>query len=830
MRRLFTRIQNFIFLHYRLVLLTGLIITPFATYYMTRLKLDSDLSHLLPSRTPSVQSLQRLQREFQRGGLVVGVIEGKYQTATRFLDALADDLRGMKGVSYVDSQKPLEFFKRHGALFLSREDLEEIINRLVRSKEAIKEGADPRFSRFMNFLEGDEDPFRFEDIEAKYSERGILPKRAVDPYYVDDEQNTVAFMIRGDVGTLDFKTARDFLSRIRTETDRRLAQGIEYRNLKVHYTGDLTQFVEQTERLKSEISRVLLIVFFLIALLIYFFYRRIASVVLICLPLAVGLVWTAALTWFLIGHINIMTSFAGGALLGLGSDYGIYLLSRFFQENRKEASFRQALLNTFTRTSRAVISACWTTVAVLAVLLIPDFKASYEFGLIGIVGMAVTAVMMFVYLPALIVWFHHLGLLKNEIKVLPDVLGQLVPATRLSPFLSSALVGLFLVVGALSLYAGRNRLSLEHNLKQFQSYNPPLPSLVWEKKAREALGAAFNPTAVIVDGKEEEKFVTAELDRQKNGSGGVIRDVVSLSSLVPDRQEEKIRLIRRIQKELAGLPADVREAGRFFATQLERTISEGDIPGEIKRLFLPTEPSSESRLVLVHPGIKRETSEAIKAFAHELRDIPTPGGRRITASGEYLVLADILEIIEKSAFPLLGLSLAVLFAIVGLDFRSLSIGAVQVLSLSLGVAVMIGGMRLAGLHFNVFNIALIPVILGTGIDGFIHLHHRYLENEPDPSLRGALLSMIGPITLSSLTSVIGFGGFVLSGNDGLRTIGAMAICGLLSVYAVTVAFYPALLHLRAKFKKRSHALLPSGADVGVTRPKPPGGKGLIDTL
>jgi predicted RND superfamily exporter protein len=87
-----------------------------------------------------------------------------------------------------------------------------------------------------------------------------------------------------------------------------------------------------------------------------------------------------------------------------------------------------------------------------------------------------------------------------------------------------------------------------------------------------------------------------------------------------------------------------------------------------------------------------------------------------------------------------------------------------------------------------------PVVAGTGIDGAIHLMHRY--RELGRGSIGEALRRTGPaVALSTLTTAAGFGALTCTGHRGLATLGWTAVVGLGAVLAATLAVLPVLVVL-----------------------------------
>ncbi len=100
-------------------------------------------------------------------------------------------------------------------------------------------------------------------------------------------------------------------------------------------------------------------------------------------------------------------------------------------------------------------------------------------------------------------------------------------------------------------------------------------------------------------------------------------------------------------------------------------------------------------------------------------------------------------------------------------------------------------MALLGVRVNFFNIFVLTMIIGIGVDYGVHLLHRWQESGGDPA---AQTETAKAIAVAALTTVVGFGSLVLSHYPGLRSVGYAAILGAVSTAVLSITLLPALLH------------------------------------
>ncbi len=114
--------------------------------------------------------------------------------------------------------------------------------------------------------------------------------------------------------------------------------------------------------------------------------------------------------------------------------------------------------------------------------------------------------------------------------------------------------------------------------------------------------------------------------------------------------------------------------------------------------------------------------------------------------------------------------------------------------LFVGFVLLYGAMWLFKIPINTINIAAFPIVLGTGIDCFIHLARGYSENS---DINETLRSKLPAVLISNLTTLVGFGGLFFVPSAGLRSLGWVILLGLGIMTLLCVFVLPRSLILTA---------------------------------
>ena len=576
------------------------------------------------------------------------------------------------------------------------------------------------------------------------------------------------------------------------------------------------------------------------------FFRRLGRPLLCILTLSIAILLTFALTALTIGYLTLLSIVFAAMLVGLGIDFGIHFIARYQEELEREGDVEVAVSNTIRTTGRAIVIGGITTAAAFYMTLFVDFKGLRELGFIAGSGVLICLFSMITLLPALIILLDSRMGRKASARTIRVPLLELagshpLPIITIAGVMTGA--GLFCLAG----------LPYNPNLLELQAQD--LESVRYERLLIEDSDfstwyAAFIATD-IEEARRKQQSIEA-LDKE------VIARTESVLDYLPERQLEKLKRLEGARSALAGIVipaasekvdakklggalellqgnlfdlADIvsqanEEEGRLFAARLLAAADlSGELPAEkIARLspfqrgwiaevngllsslqaaVIETTPISPANLpdILRSRLVSRDGDEFIvyayangdlwqeetmRRFIQEMRRIdPEVTGAPVQV---YESAGRMREGFEKAALYSLGIVLLFLLA----ELRSLRLTLLAMVPLLVGLLWLLEALPLLELDFNLANFFALPILIGCGVDGGVHIIHRFRES-------GSVLSVgrttAAAVTLSFLTTMIGFGAMATASHRGVASLGLMMIIGLLCILAATVVLLPALLKL-----------------------------------
>jgi len=162
----------------------------------------------------------------------------------------------------------------------------------------------------------------------------------------------------------------------------------------------------------------------------------------------------------------------------------------------------------------------------------------------------------------------------------------------------------------------------------------------------------------------------------------------------------------------------------------------------------------------------------------------------------WLVLGLLLLVLRGDGWGLGIVSLAA----VAFSFRRLSNLYLPLLVVILTAIWTFGLLGMWGVPVNFLTIAVLPLLLGVGIDDAIHMLHRY-DGERRAGLSGrsavdiSVMRTGRALLLTTLTTVVGFSSLLVSRSPTIQQFGLLASFAMLTSFIVTMAVIPAVKHL-----------------------------------
>lgn len=784
LKRTLGRVGVACFRHGITTLLVAAVLAAVAAFGASRLKLDPDLSELLPSSHESVRNVEALRERFGGIGNVVLVVRGGTPEARHaFVDAVSPELERLSTISYVDARRPVEFFEKRALYFLEKRDLETLRDRLAARHRHEVERAQ---------LDLDDErppPVEIGDIREKYEARlrGTTGSGSGRGSYYENGSELAIF-----AHPTDLASNLEFSRRVVADVERvleRVPPGKFGKDLDVELAGRYKKRVDLERVLVRDLAFTGSLAFLLVLAYVALHFRRLSAVFLVMTPLVFGLELVYGLAGFGFGTLNVLTAFVGAILLGIGIDNGIHVLGRYDEARKNGAGTEQSVFIALSDAGRVSLAAALTTASAFGCLALSDFRAFREFGLLSAGGMLLLLGSYVTLLPALI------GLLTRYVprasSAPRDLYLPFVPRlVRAAPWVMGVLA---MVVVGLSA-----RAPAVHFDADFAALDrADLPSFRLDPEVNKLLGRSQTPLVVLAKS-DREANAAAEALRSRMASlnsKATISEVATLGELVPDDQLEKRPILRDIARILEKFsferlgPEERRDAERLESMALAEPFGRGDLPKSVLKPFEARDGSGPGHFVLAFPRVSMSDGPAVRELARQVQHLDA-GGVHFSVAGEPMVMADILETVERDAPRILLVTLVLVAFTLRLTAGGWAAALLAALPAVLTAAASAGALSLLDIDLNYLNMIVIPILLGIGVDDGMHIVTRVAEGEPlERVWRHTGWNIFGAI----LTDMFGFGVLSLAEHPGLASFGRVALVGLTMNLVICVFLLPAFL-------------------------------------
>lgn len=756
----------------------------------SQLGFRGDFTELLPKTTSEVKDLKEIEdRAGGTGYLMIQVLGDTKDARRAFAKDAAAVIEARKDVvRFVEWRFDTEFLAKRALLLLGTEPLKNLKNDLALRIEYEKKIANPLYVD----LGEDVPPLDFKDIEKKYT-----PQNARGDYLESKTGEELYLLIKATSTPADIDFNRKLITAVKEAVAPLLKN--TYPKLELHYTGAHEVRVEDDDSIQADLARSGIIAGILTLFIILAISRRLAILAVVAFPVSIGIGSTFAFAWLLIGHLNPVTGFLGAILLGLGIEYGLHLSMRYWEERRKLEP-TEAMRETLHATFGGALSSAITNAAAFFVLVFAEFDAFKQFGRIAAFGVMATLASTYAFGPALLFLSERFALRKPK-PVVPD---RVESAPWRPPMGLLVAIVVFMGAAVVGSVAVAHNVGFENNLLKMTGESP---AAKLEIHVAEEMGIIMIPGVVWVDSLESARKVTQiarEMQKEK-GAQSPIAEVASLNDLLPSDVEQRLATMAELGVLLDKLPNSKKEDARvkrLVEMTQARPFTIDELPTEFRRRFEPFD--SNGTFVLLFPRFGLYEVSRLEAWAGDLNAL----GKKAEAAGMHAPILDanrlaakIFVLIRQDGPLVMGLAALVVFFTIWIALKKFTHALMVTGPLFAGMACLPGGMFLGDISLNFLNVVVLPNLLAIAVDNSVHVFHRYKEDGVGSMpiiMRHTGLTAV----VATCSNAAGYASMLIARHAGLRSVGFLAVVGVVCTFLGTTVLFPALIELRERVLKR----------------------------
>jgi uncharacterized protein len=537
-----------------IVIVGALLMLGAAAFDAARFSINTDIKGLISQDLPWRQREMELSEAFPRKGILVVVKAPTPENAQRATSALAQALS--KNADLFPTVEQLDggdFFERNGLLFGSPADVKRTVEGLTRAQPLIAVlASDPSLRGVTTALSSAADGIRAGRITLdqlawplSLADRTLSQALSGKPATFSwqellEQQPPPARRLRHLIGVqpkLDFS---ELQPGHKAEVGiRHAAADLDLQNkfgATVDLTGEVPMNDDQFSVIKYSAVRDTLTAVLGVLIILWLALRSWKIIAAVFFSLAVGLAATTALGLVLITSFNLISIALFVLFVGLGVDFAIQFSVRYRAERHEHPDLYEALRWTARKAGDPLSLAAAATAIGFFAFLPTSYRGLSELGLIAGCGMLIAFACSITLVPA------SLALLKPPGEPAPVGFRAFSPLDNfLQRHRIAVIVGTFLVI-----LAGLPLLfHLEFDFNPVDLQNPNSPSVVTYRELQKEPEASGNDAQVLAPSLEK-----ADETAKRLAALPEVSQTLTLSSLIPTDQDEKIAALKAASKQL----------------------------------------------------------------------------------------------------------------------------------------------------------------------------------------------------------------------------------------------------------------------------------------
>lgn len=525
----------------------------------------------------------------------------------------------------------------------------------------------------------------------------------------------------------------------------------------------------------------------LMAVGIFVFFRSVRLMLASVLMVGLSIIWTMGCMHYLGFRLSMLSSSIPAVLIALGSSYMIHVLYSCGEHGPDTAL---GVTEGVKRMRRPIGLAALTSMVGFFTLTVFKILSIREFGICVALGVGFAALLALVVLPAVMA-LQKSGFPKRGMRTYPlldRALGGLTRAGLEHRFLVAGMGALLLVISLV----GVSRLQVGF---------APAEIFPRNHRAREVVALFVDkfhgPYSLNV------MFTAAEPDGLK--SPDALRQIDAFQRFAESLPKVKsatsiVNIIKKMNRILNEDSPDfyVIPDDRAMVAQSLFLHSITHDPAQYESLV--DYELRRCRTIVATTAVDSAELEDIYQRLLEYSEENSAGGLTVDFGGQSMVwMAQNHYIIEGKIKNIIANTILI-WIICAIAFRSVRLGLISIIPLSMATLLTFGLMGLMGIRLDTATAVLTGISVGVGVDFAIHFISRLKRElrrttQMEDAIGATMLGSGRAIVFDAISNILGFMTFLLSGFAPVRTLGVLVCFTMVSCVVLTLLFVPAIIAL-----------------------------------
>jgi predicted RND superfamily exporter protein len=774
----------------------------------SRQNFDSEVLNLLPGDSPAVKALKVVNDQFTQARALTFAIRGEAEMVANFSEHFIEELRKEPWVvrwmagSPMESEEGLKSLQGVlPALLLNLEEqpFQEALGTLR------PEAMEARLKRLKAEVEAGSPKA---EIELNTDPLGMMAK-ALRPLAslssgqsrngLESEDGTMRIVpVVTNQPTLSQPDCAALMDTVH-DFRRRVVQSWSGPAPEVLVTGRSAYVAEIAASMQRDISVTSTISILAVTALFYFGFRRLFPLIGIIFILTLSCFASFALGSLFFDKLNVIAIAFCSILVGLGDDFSLLLYNRYLRARNDKEDHQKAIATSIREVSKGIIFVALTTGAGFLTLAGSSSRGFSQLGMLIAIGIVLCGAFMigllFLFIP------------KNTTMGTKDrsraILGPIVAGMKRAraPLGIAALALFALVVGfALAPYK-----ALEFNTNPRSLEPRDSPASIALHAISDKLPSVKEPLMVLIESKNPAE-AHARWDVLNKRMQEMVDQGLLASFTSPAGLQFSEPRVRQHQAALKTIHWD--DAHAAFLRTVDAEGFNRDAFGSVDSLFAALKgaatagpelldlkrvlPESSSWWFLIDRFIASDpkytvgflnlpqplkNSEEIGRFEQPILEADPQA--RVTGWGYSLLTLVPWARKEAMTFSI-GVS-GLIALMLALAYRNWRPWLTHILSLIFAISLTVVVLKLTGVQINLLNALAFPLIVGVGVDYGMHILMAAHDTDE-------LATVLKPVVLSGLTTIVGFGALMAARNPALSGMGAVCSVGVASCLVSALLF------------------------------------------
>ena len=628
---------------------------------------------------------------------------------------------------------------------------------------------------------------KMKDVKNSLGSNQIL----VDGHLFTPDTTVALAYISPAFKSFDSKSGKDLVALIENEI-----KDFESLNpdIKIHFHGAPVQSVNNSRRIKKDLSLTLAISITLVCIVIWLCFKNKSTIPLLISPVVYGAFFALTMMYIVKGTMSLMALGIGAIVLGVALSYCLHVITHYKYVSDPERVLKDQ--------AKPVFLGALTTIGSFLGLMFTNSELLKDFGLFASFSLVGTTIFSLIFLP------HFFNPERNRKSKKAFRALEKFNSHRFEKH--TWLIAVIAVIALVCFYTQR-WVSFDADLRHI-SYTADEVKLSTELLASKTQPGYVTTYYATEDSSLDVALTKSRLVVDKLSSlkkKGKVKGFSKVASLFPtqDEQERNIEAWsnfwtnEKVETTMAIVEKECKQQGinpSFFAPFRQLVTADYETISPYDDEILP---SGLMANIIEKTGGKYLVYTSVQMRDDDKKEV---GRALVDATGCTVVdpmfyTEEMVKSINDDFNIALNISMAFVFVILLLSFKDILLAILAFIPMTLSWFIVLGVMGIFGLQFNLINIVISTFIFGIGVDYSIFVMDGLLSKAKSQSEPQLLVYHKTAIFFSAIVLIVSTGSLLLATHPALSSIGVATIIGMSSAVILAYTLQPFMYHALVKF-------------------------------